>query len=163
MPIQNSLVDYLHQIEAIEMQFGGSLQPAAPKEDLEVLTTRVRERFGYTLPTDYVQLLAITDGIDINGYTLYGSKTRQLQGEETIQLQGFLEINELWQEYAENEDHHLLMSGETGDDLYLFDRRIQQFHTTDKVSGDVHQAFDTFEELAEQFFKGALGLNDETA
>lgn len=163
MSIQNSLVDYLHQIEAIEMQFGGSLQPAASKEDLEVLTTQVREQFGYTLPTAYLQLLAISDGIDINGCTLYGSKTRQLQGEETIQLHGFLESNELWQEYAENENHHLLMFGETGDDLYLFDRRVQQFHATDKVSGDVYQAFETFEELVEQFFKDALGLNDETA
>lgn len=155
------LVDYLHQIETIDAQFGDSLQPAASTEDLQALATQVRELFGYTLPTAYLQLLAIADGVDFNGYTLYGSKTRQLQGEETIQLQGFVEINEFWQEYVDNGDHHLLMFGETGDDLYLFDQRAQQFHFTDKVSGDVYQAFGTFEELAEQFFKAALGLSDE--
>jgi hypothetical protein len=162
MPTLKPLVDYLHQIETIDAQFGDSLQPAASKEELETLATQAQELFGYTIPAAYLQLLAIADGVDFNGYTLYGSKTRQMQGEETIQLQGFVEINEFWQEYADNGDHHLLMFGETGDDLYLFDQRTQQFHVTDKVSGDVYQAFETFEELAEQFFKAALGLSDET-
>ena len=155
------LVDYLQQIEAIEAQFGGKLQPAASEEDLASLAKQARERFRYELPAGYLKLLAITDGVDFNGYTLYASKTQSLQGEEKMLLQGFAEINEFWQEYAENEDHHSLMFGETGDDLYLFDQRAQQFHVTDKVSGDVYQAFDTFEELAEQLFREALGLADD--
>jgi len=161
MPTSTPLVNYLRQIETADAQFGGKLQPAAPKQDLEALTKQVQERFRYELPAGYLQLLATADGVDFNGYTLYASKTQPLQGEEKIQLQGFAEINEFWQEYAENEDHHLLMFGETGDDLYLFDQRAQQFHITDKVSGDVYQAFDTFEELAEQLFKESLGIADE--
>ena len=163
MPTSEPLVAYLRQIETVDAQFGGKLQPAASEEDLEALTKQVQERFRYELPAGYLQFLAIADGVDFNGYTLYASKTQPLQGEEKILLQGFAEINEFWQEYAGNEDHHLLMFGETGDDLYLFDQRAQQFHVTDKVSGDVYQAFDTFEELAEQLFKEALGLADEAA
>jgi len=161
MPASTPLATYLRQIEAIDSQFNGKLQPAASEQDLLALTKQVQARFGYALPTAYLQLLALADGVDFNGYTLYASKTQPLQGEEAILLQGFVEINEFWQEYAENVDHHLLMFGETGDDLYLFDQCTQQFHVTDKVSGDRYQAFDTFEELAEQLFKEALGLGDE--
>ena len=161
MPDSKPLVTYLLQIETVDAQFGGKLQPAASKEDLEALTKQVQERFRYELPAGYLQLLATADGVDFNGHTIYASKTQPLQGEEKILLQGFVEINEFWQEYAKNKDHHLLMFGETGDDLYLFDQRAQQFHVTDKVSGDVYQAFNTFEELAGQLLKEALGLADE--
>jgi hypothetical protein len=131
------LVAYLRQIETVDAQFGGKLQPPASKEDLEALTKQVQERFRYELPAGYLQLLATADGVDFNGYTIYASKTQPLQGEEKILLQGFVEINEFWQECAGNEDHHLLMFGETGDDLYLFDQRAQQFHVTGKWGGPV--------------------------
>jgi len=160
MATLNTLIDYLRQVELIDSQFGGKLQPPAAKEDLNMLAELAWKYLHYKLPIGYLQLLANSDGMNFNGYTLYASKTQLLQTEEKIQLQGFVEINEFWQEYAENNDHHLLMFGENGDDLYLFDQRAQKFHVTDKVSGDVYQAFDTFEELAEQLFKEALGLVD---
>lgn len=155
------LSDYLRQIADRDAPFGGKMQRPATAEDLDVLSKRVQEQFNYSLPAAYLSLLAVADGVDFNGFTLYASHTQPLQGEEKIALQGFAEINEFWQEYADNQDHHLLMFGETGDDLYLFDQRAQTYQVTDKVSGDAYQTFDTFEELAEQLFKNALGLVEE--
>ncbi|HEX8656249.1 MAG TPA: YrhA family protein [Hymenobacter sp.] len=159
----DSLMTYLRQIHMRDAQFGGKLQPAADAEDLASLTKRVQDRFNYSLPTAYLNILAVADGMDFNGHTLYASKTHPLQGEENLLLQGLVEINEFWQDYAGNHDHHLIVFGETGDDLYLFDKRAQKFHVTDKVSGDVYQDFDTFEDLSQQFFKDALGINEEDA
>jgi hypothetical protein len=153
------LLDYLQQIAAVDAQFGGQLQPAASAEAIATLYQQAQERFGYRVPAAYGHLLAIADGLDFNGYTLYASKTQPLQGTQQL-LQGFVEINAFWQEYADNQDHHLLMFGETGDDLYLFDQRTQSFHLTDKVSGDTYQEFATFEAMVEQLFRSALGLEE---
>lgn len=155
------LTEYLRQIEVRAAPFGGSLQPPAGTEDLKSMAEQARERFGYTLPLSYLDLLSVADGVDFNGYSLYASKTQPLQGEESSSLYGFLEMNELWEEYDQNNDHHLLVFGETGDDLFLFDQRDQKFKVTDKVGGDAYQEFDTFEELAEQLFKNALGIFED--
>ncbi|MGI4832995.1 MAG: YrhA family protein [Janthinobacterium lividum] len=149
----------MQQIAAADAQFGGQLQPAASAEALVALYQQVQERFGYHLPAAYGQLLAIADGVDFNGYTLYASQTQPLQGTRQV-LQGFVEINKFWREYADNQDHHLLMFGETGDDLYLLDQRTHSFQLTDKVSGDIYQAFATFEEIVEQLLRSALGLEE---
>ncbi|WP_046243434.1 YrhA family protein [Hymenobacter terrenus] len=161
MPGSKPLLDYLHQIEAIEAQFDDKLQPAASAEDIAQLASNVQEIYHYKLPSTYLHLLAITDGIDFNGYKLYASKTRRIE-EYDADMEGFV-ANGLWEDYEENTDHHLLMFGETRDDLFLFDRRDQQFKVTDKVSGDAYQTFDTFEELAEQLFKNALGIFEDEA
>ena len=98
--------------------------------------------------------------MDFNGYKLYASKTRYVKKYDYY-IEGFLEANDLWEEYEENTDHHLIMFGETGDDLYLFDKRNQKFKITDKVGGDAYEEFETFEELAEQFFKNSLGMFED--
>lgn len=156
-------LNYLRQIETVDAQFGGKLQPAASEQDLAALVKQIRERFGYELPGAYLQLLAVADGVNFNSYTLYTSKTLPITGYADRFIEGFLEANDLWEDYQENSDHHLLMFGETGGDLFLFDRRDQKFKVTDKVGGDAYQEFDSFEELAEQLFKNALGIFEENA
>ena len=161
MPTLEELSGYLQQMQAEDARFGDQSQPPATSDSLVALRQQVREKFNYELPSAYGAVLALSDGVNFNGYTLYASKTLPITGYTDRFIEGFMEANNLWIDYAQNTDHQLLMFGETGDDLYLFDQRAQQFHVTDKVSGDIYQAFDTFEELAGQLFKEALGLADE--
>lgn len=165
MATLENLTDYLRQMREEDARFGDQSQPPALSETLDSLRQRSREQFKYELPAGYVDLLAQSDGINFNSYTLYASRTLPIAGYEDRFVEGFMEANDLWEDYAENADHHLLVFGETGGDLFLFDRRDQRFKVTDKVGGDAYQTFDTFEELAEQLFKNALGLvenEDET-
>lgn len=154
------LSDYLQQMQAEDARFGDESQPPAAGDALMALRQQAREKFNYELPESYVSLLALSDGVNFNSYTLYASKTLSITGYTDRFIEGFVEANDLWQNYGRNSDHHLLMFGETGGDLFLFDCRDQKFKVTDKVGGDAYHEFDTFEELAEQLFKEALGLAD---
>ena len=157
MATLETLTDYVHQVDARNGEYGDAPQPAASPDQLMALVAQCRDLFQYQLPVGYLELLAVTDGMDFNGYKLYASTTRRMS-EYDADMEGFVEANDLWEDYAENGDHHLLVFGETGGDLFLFDRRDQKFKVTDKVGGDAYQEFDRFEELAEQLFKNALGL-----
>lgn len=154
------LADYVRQVNARNAEYGDNPQPIASPTQLAALVSHCRDLFHYELPTGYLNLLAITDGIDFNGYKLYASKTRRIE-EYDANMEGFMEANDLWEDYEENSDHHLLMFAEAGDDLFLFDRRDQKYKVTDKVGGDAYQTFDTFEELTEQLFKNALGIFED--
>lgn len=155
-----TLTDYLQQIAAKKAKYKGRTQPPAESTQLAALQKQVREQFSYELPETYVALLALSDGVNFNSYTLYASTTLPISGYTDRFIEGFIEANDLWGDYEENTDHHLLMFGETGGDLFLFDRRDQKFKVTDKVGGDAYQEFNSFEELAEQFFKSVLGIFD---
>ena len=161
MATLEKLSDYLRQMQAEDARFGDQSQPPATSDALVALRQRAHEKFNYELPGTYVALLALSDGVNFNSYTLYASKTLPIVGYTGRFIEGFMEANYLWEDYKENSDHHLLMFGETGGDLFLFDQRDQKFKVIDKVGGDAYQQFDNFEELAEQFFKNALGIFDE--
>lgn len=161
MPTLEELSGYLQQMQAEDARFGDQSQPPATSDSLVALRQQVREKFNYELPSAYGALLALSDGVNFNGYTLYASKTLPITGYTDRFIEGFMEANNLWIDYAQNADHHLLMFGETGDDLFLFDRRDQKFKVTDKVGGDAYEEFDSFEELAEQLFQNALGIFDD--
>lgn len=158
MPNLEQLSDYLRQIQTEDAQFGDQPQPPAAADALVSLRHQVREKFNYELPNAYVALLALSDGVNFNSYTLYASKTLPIAGYPDRFIEGFVEANYLWEHYERNSDHHLLVFGETGGDLFLFDRRDQKFKVTDKVGGDAYQEFDSFEELVEQLLKNALGI-----
>lgn len=160
MPTLEELSGYLQQMQAEDARFGDLSQPLATSDSVAVLKQQAREKFNYELPSAYEALLALSDGVNFNGYTLYASKTRPIAGYSDRLIEGFVEANKLWEEYAQNADHHLLVFGETGDDLFLFDRRDQKFKVIDKVGGDAYEEFDSFEELAAQLFKNALGIFD---
>ena len=156
-----TLIDYLQQIEAKKTSYKGKPQPPAPALQLDALRSQSREQFSYDLPETYLALLALSDGVNYNSYPLYASKTLPITGYSDRFIEGFLEANDLWEDYEENSDHHLLIFGETAGDLFLFDRRDQKYKVTDKVGGDAYQEFERFEELAEQLFRNALGLFEE--
>lgn len=161
MAILQTLSEYVRQIDARNAAYGDIPQPPAPAEQLQTLASQCRDVFGYDLPEGYLNLLAVTDGMDFNGYKLYASKTRRLAEEYDGHMEGFMEANDLWKDYEQNSDHHLLMFGETGDDLFLFDKTDHKFKITDKVGGEAYETFDTFEELSECLLKNALGLFDD--
>lgn len=158
MPTVETLVALVRQIEAKKVKYKGQLQPPASASGLETVARKAQELYGYSLPDAYLKLISVSDGINFNGYTIYASRTNPISGHADRFIEGFVEANDLWEDYEENADHHLLMFGETGDDLYLFDRRDNKFKVTDKVGGDAYEEFDTFEELAELLLKSALGI-----
>ncbi|HEX8349523.1 MAG TPA: YrhA family protein [Hymenobacter sp.] len=155
-----TLPEYVRQVQARNAEYGDPPQPPASAEQLTALTAQARALFAYEVPAAYLELLALADGIDCNGYKLYASRTRPVPGYDAT-VEGFVEANGWWEDYEENSDHHLLMFGETGGELFLFDRRDQKFKFTDKVGGDAYRVFEAFEELAEQFFQNALGIIED--
>lgn len=158
MTTLKGLSDYLLRIRAEDATFGGEPQPAATQDDLNKLSQQVYEQFAYRLPESYLSLLAMSDGINFNSYTLYSSRTLPITGYIDRFIEGFAEAEDLWEDYENNDDHHLLVFGETGGDLFLFDQRDQKFKATDKVGGNTYDEFNTFEELAERLFKNTLGI-----
>ena len=98
------------------------------------------------LPAGYIAFLERNDGLDFNGYAIYGATEHA----EPF-LSGFAEANGC---LAEPPAQYVFY-GETGDALYAQDRKSSTWVALDRPSLDVIEEFPAFEAMLEQLLRDA--------
>ncbi|HEX8656250.1 MAG TPA: YrhA family protein [Hymenobacter sp.] len=106
------------------------------------------------LPHAYLDLLAVTDGLDWNGAVLYASETR-LRNDE-LDIQGLLEAS-IQLRLAYTPDKDFVYFAESGMDFYRHNLQTGKFEISARIGGTVFAAFETAEELFVQILNHMLG------
>jgi hypothetical protein len=145
---------YLDLIEETRvLQYPYKIQPPASIDEVEELRAKAARELNYSLPTFYLDLLQITDGIACNGNQLYGSSPRKIAGFEDREghmILGLVDANLIWREYAPNNQY--IFFAESGDRLYCHNLINGKFESVDRITKELTYApssFDTCEELLE--------------
>lgn len=124
-----------------------------------VLRERVITTLGYELPQAYLELLMVTDGLDLNGVQLYASVPKQ--GPNDYFLPGLIEANvqlRLGYEPAKN----YVFFAESGMDAYRHNLRNNTFEIADRVAeASVFESFITADEMLKQMLNYMLGKYPE--
>lgn len=139
-------------------------QPSLNPAQATTLRERVISIFGYELPPTYLELLMVTDGLDLNGVQLYASIPKQ--GPNNYFLPGLVEVNlqlRLGYEPAKN----YIFFAESGMDAYRHNLRDNTFEIADRVAElSVFESFATADDLFQQMLNYMLGnypKDEETA
>lgn len=134
----------IEQVLADKASYGEAVQPPAAQLAIDTVSARVQQAFGATLPPDFAQFLALTNGLTHNGAVLYGADQTEIQRGPGGFWQGVVEANTMWREGPGHMDY--LVLGDTDMDLFTVDLNGENPVLREKVSSDV---FVTYASVAE--------------
>lgn len=158
--METTLIILLNEIQVDKAMYNRDLAPPASAEELSVVQTAARQQLNYTLPAAYLKVLARSNGVDWNGFELYGTSeltTKVAAGQTFYERIGVVEANLLWREYPPNGDYVFL--AQSGDELYCHHLTNGKFEIVDRITKEpIYEpsSFDTCEELLAVLFNHML-------
>lgn len=139
--------ELLAEINAEKREFAQPIWPPASPDAIERLRKLARDTLQADLPEDYVAFLGRNDGLDFNGYVIYGATEHK----EPF-LSGFVESNE---RLGGPQAGHVFF-GDTGDQLFAQDRTSQAWVALDRASLDVIATFPSFDAMLTDVLRNAI-------
>ncbi|WP_231590603.1 YrhA family protein [Hymenobacter terrenus] len=136
------------------------IAPAALPQELEALHHACTQQLNYHLPSAYLDLLRLANGIDANGIQLYASQAQTRvtpEGRTKYLFRGIVEANEQWRDFPPNKE--FVFFAESGDVLYCHNLTSGKFEIVDRITNElIYQpsSFDTCEKLLEKLLNHML-------
>ncbi len=149
----------LQQIDAELKSFGMvGLNQKATSEGIARLKSEAKKRFGARLCSQYLALLERVNGVEWNGFVLYGVDSAFLGDSTGQNHNGLIEKNELWDEVLgeAGAQKAYIIYGDSSISLFACELKSGRFVELDKPSGDEVEAFETFNAMFEKFLTDAL-------
>ena len=114
----------------------------------------VQSTFNGHLPSDYLAFLETVNGLDFNGFVLYGVDQCLLEHECNQVVSGFIELNEIWRE---NEwERELFFLGESNISWYAYCIDDKKYYEMDNPSGREMNVFDFFDDFMDKILSDSL-------
>lgn len=114
----------------------------------------VDEDFEITLPTEYIEVLKVTNGVEWNGFILYGVDNEYLPEAVDYSVYGFIEQNAIWYENPDQKQY--IFFGESNLSWYVYDLQRKCYIELDNPSGCEMQIYQSFGELFEKLLEDSL-------
>ena len=133
------------RIKEIKSKYGLRMQPPATEKEIALLKQKMKEEHGIVLPSDYVEMIQISNGLEFSGLRVYGSHTNPIVGYSDRFIEGLLEANAIW--WKNTEIKHYLFLGEDDLSLYGLNSDTGEFEELDRTSLDLIETYPTFSAL----------------
>ncbi|GMA98784.1 YrhA family protein [Pelosinus sp. IPA-1] len=146
--------EQLSQIRKVEEKYGDSLNVPASNEQIEFLKKSVKERLNHILPDQYINFLQNVNGIDFNGFIIYGVDSFLTEDKDNPSIPGYIETNELW--YENDYQKQYMFFGDTNISWYCLDITKGIYVELDKPSGTLMHEFKDFDSMLEKALKDSL-------
>jgi hypothetical protein len=124
---------------------GRRLQPGCSQEQLEKLRRQVQTVLLGRVPEDYLGFLRLMNGLDYNGFSIYGDETHPMMDRPQVKISGMVEANEDFR-YSPSYEKYLLF-GELPPLLYASDLTGTKFGSFDQTSLGQIETFSSFEQM----------------
>lgn len=145
----------LKKIEENMVKFSyGPLSPGVSTETIELWMNGVKKALGTIPPVEYVQILKHVNGVEWNGFILYGVDKEYLQCNLGFSSYGLIEQNTLW--YENEHQKKYLFLGESNISWYVYKIESKEFIVLDNPSGREIEIYSSFVDMFEQFLDDSL-------
>jgi hypothetical protein len=144
----------LLKIKKIEQKYGSNLNSPASNKQIESLINAVREKFKYTLPEQYIKFLATVNGLEFNGFKIYGVDSSFSEGEANQPIIGYIDTNEIW--YENEHQRQYMFFGDSDIGWYCLDISEAMYVELDKPSGTLMEVFKDFDSMLEKALTDSL-------
>lgn len=146
--------DKLQKIIEEKSIYGEKINIGATEEELELFLEEVRREFKIDLPNEYVNFLRTVNGIEFNGFILYGIDQRLLIKPQNQLINGLIEYNSIW--YENEWQKQYIFLGESNISWYVYDLSKCKYYELDNPSGRESEMFVSMECLVEKILGDAL-------
>lgn len=147
-------IDILNQILTEKKSYGEKVNLGAKDDELNVLCNQTKTIFNSNIPQSYLNFLKNINGLEINGYIIYGIDQKFLKSKPNQKINGFIQYNELFHENSNFKNY--LFLGSSSISLYVYDYVLNKFFELDNPSGEIVDEFNEFESLLEKILREAI-------
>ena len=141
----------LKKVVDILKRYNKEINIGCSSNDLECLGKKWRVEMHSKLPKDYLSVISQLNGIDFNGFVLYGFNTGSTKEELPQRVYDIIDMNKEWYKNKYNEEYIFL--GESNTSWYVYKIDDGTFLELDSPSAEIMERFSTFEEMF-KFFLG---------
>ena len=90
--------DKLKEIVQEKNLYGEKVNIGATVEEIELFFKEIKDELMVDLPNDYAKVLEVVNGIEFNGFILYGIDQNLLDKQQNQTINGLIEYNKIWYE-----------------------------------------------------------------
>lgn len=144
----------LQEIIQEEKLYGEEVNIGATEEEIEMFFKEVKAVLNVDLPNEYAKILEAVNGLEFNGFILYGIDQHLLSEQPNQSINGLIENNELW--YENEWQKKYIFIGESGISWYVYDLEECEYVELDNPSGEENEVFSSLECMVEKILSDAL-------
>ncbi len=146
--------DKLQEIVQEMNLFGEKINIGATVEEIQLFLKETKTELKVDLPDDYVKILEVVNGIEFNGFILYGIDQHLLDMQPNQTINGLIECNKIW--YENEWQKNYIFLGDSDISWYVYDLIECRYCILDKPSGRKMEEFKSLECLVEKLLSDAL-------
>ena len=90
--------DKLQEIIQEKKIYGEKVNIGATEEEIGMFFKEVKAELNVDLPNDYANILELVNGLEFNGFILYGIDQILLSKQPNQSINGLIEYNKIWYE-----------------------------------------------------------------
>ena len=144
----------LEEIRQEEKRYGADINGGISEEEAQEFIKAVKDELGIVLPEEYLKILRIVNGIEFNGFILYGVDEPLLKESPNQHINGLIDCNKVW--YENEWQKQYLFLGEGSISWYVYDLKTKKYCELDNPSGELSEEFDDFERMLDKMLEDAL-------
>ena len=146
--------DKLQEIVQEKNLYGEKINIGATAEEIETFFKETMTSLNIELPNDYIKILEVVNGIEFNGFILYGIDQNLLYVKQNQPINGLIEYNKIW--YENEWQKRYIFFGESNISWYVYDLIEQKYCELDNPSGEENEVFSNLENMIEKLLSDAL-------
>lgn len=146
--------DKLQEIAQEKKIYGEKVNIGANEEEIEIFFKEVKNEIKVDLPNEYVKILRAVNGLEFNGFILYGIDQYLLNRKQNQSINGLIEYNKIW--YENEWQKKYIFIGESNISWYVYDLAKCKYVELDNPSGRENEVFFSLECMVEKLLSDAL-------
>lgn len=146
--------DKLQEIVQEKEIYKEKLNIGVVEKDIEKFLIEFKKEFSVEFPREILPILKVVNGLEFNGFILYGLDQYLLQDKLNQSVYGFIEYNKIWHENSWQKKY--LFIGESNISWYVYDFGKLKYFELDNPSGEIIKSFDSIEWLVENVLCDSL-------
>ena len=146
--------DKLQEIIQEKKIYGEKVNIGATEEEIGMFFKEVKAELNVDLPNDYANILELVNGLEFNGFILYGIDQILLSKQSNQSINGLIEYNKIW--YENEWQKKYIFIGESNISWYVYDFAECKYAELDNPSGRENEVFSSLEDMVEKILSDAL-------
>jgi hypothetical protein len=144
----------LQEIIQEEKLYGEEVNTGATEKEIALFFEEAKAELNVDLPNDYTKILEQVNGLEFNGFILYGIDQKLLSKQPNQTINGLIENNKLWYENEWLKEY--IFIGESSISWYVYDLAEGKYVELDNPSGEEIEVFSGLECMVEKVLSDAL-------
>ena len=146
--------DKLQEIIQEKKIYGEAVNIGATEEEIKRFFKEAKAELNVDLPNDYAEILGLVNGLEFNGFILYGIDQQLLSKQPNQSINGLIGYNKIW--YENEWQKKYVFIGESNISWYVYDLVECLYFELDNPSGRENGVFTSLESMVEKLLSDAL-------